>query len=163
PGVPLVSLGTSGTAYAVSLRAAADPSGVVAGFADASGRYLPLACTLNCTLAVDRIAGWLGLDREQVEPGGEVVVLPFLDGERTPNRPHASGVMAGLRHASTRGQILRATYEGAVVSLLEALDLIDEHGSGLRAGAPIVLIGGGARGRVWQDTVLRLSGRPLLV
>ncbi|HEY1479266.1 MAG TPA: FGGY family carbohydrate kinase, partial [Gaiellales bacterium] len=105
PGVPVVSLGTSGTAFAVSTTPSADPTGVVAGFADATGRYLPLACTLNCTLAVDRIAGWLGLDRDAVEDGGEVVVLPFLDGERTPNRPHASGTITGLRHATTPGQI----------------------------------------------------------
>ena len=103
PGVPVVSLGTSGTAFAVSTTPTADGSGVVAGFADASGRYLPLACTLNCTLAIDRIAAWLELDREAVEPGGEVVVLPFLDGERTPNRPHASGTITGLRHATTPG------------------------------------------------------------
>ena len=103
-GVPVVSLGTSGTAFVVSMTPTADPTGVVAGFADATGRYLPLACTLNCTLAVDRVAGWLGLDRDAVEDGGEVVVLPFLDGERTPNRPQASGTITGLRHGTTPGR-----------------------------------------------------------
>ena len=111
--------------------------GVVAGFADATGRYLPLACTLNCTLAVDRIASWLGLDRDAVEAGGEVVVLPFLDGERTPNRPHASGMITGLRHTTTPGQILRAAYEGAAFSLLDALDQLHGSGSGLDADAPV--------------------------
>ncbi|HEY3613022.1 MAG TPA: xylulokinase, partial [Gaiellales bacterium] len=163
PGVPVVSLGTSGTAFAVSTTPAADGSGVVAGFADASGRYLPLACTLNCTLAIDRIAAWLGLDREAVEDGGEVVVLPFLDGERTPNRPLASGTITGLRHATTPGQILRAAYEGAACSLVDAVDELHGAGSGLDDDAPIVLVGGGSRGRVWQDTIRRLSGRALLV
>ncbi len=163
PGVPVVSLGTSGTAFAVSTTPATDPTGVVAGFADATGRYLPLACTLNCTLAVDRVAGWLGLERTAVEDGGEVVVLPFLDGERTPNRPHASGTITGLRHATTPGQILRATYEGAAFSLIDALEQLHGSGSGLEPGAPIVLVGGGSRGRVWQQTIQRLSGRPLRV
>ncbi len=163
PGVPVVSLGTSGTAFAVSTTPTADPSGVVAGFADATGRFLPLACTLNCTLAIDRIAGWLGLGRDAVEDGGEVVVLPFLDGERTPNRPHASGTITGLRHTTTPGQILRAAYEGAAFSLLDALDELHGSGSGLDAGAPVILVGGGSRGRVWQETIRRLSGRPVLI
>jgi xylulokinase len=163
PGVPVVSLGTSGTAFAVSTTPATDATGVVAGFADATGHYLPLAATLNCTLAVDRVAAWLGLDRAAVEDGGEVVVLPFLDGERTPNRPRAAGTITGLRHATTPGQILRATYEGAACSLIDALDQLHGSGSGLEPAAPIVLVGGGSRGRVWQQTIRRLSGRALRV
>ncbi|MEO9177162.1 MAG: xylulokinase [Gaiellales bacterium] len=163
PGTPVVSLGTSGTAFAVSTTPTADATGVVAGFADATGRYLPLACTLNCTLAIDRIAGWLDLDRDAVEDGGEVVVLPFLDGERTPNRPRSSGTITGLRHATTPGQILRAAYEGAAFSLLDALEQLHGSGSGLDPNAPVVLVGGGSRGRVWQETIRRLSGRAVLV
>lgn len=87
PGTPVLSLGTSGTVYAVSTRRPADPTGTVAGFADARGDWLPLACTLNCTLAVDRVAALLGLDREAVEPGTGVTLLPYLDGERTPALP----------------------------------------------------------------------------
>ena len=131
PGTPVLSLGTSGTAFAVSERRPVDPSGIVAGFADASGRYLPLACTLNATLAVDRMAAWLGLERDDVEPGGEVVVLPWLDGERTPNLPHAAGSIHGLRHATTRGQILRATYDGAIAGLLDAIAAIGACSSGV--------------------------------
>lgn len=83
PGRPVLSLGTSGTVYAVSRQRPVDPSGTVSGFADARSDRLPLACTLNCTLAVDRIAALLQLDREAVETGGGSVVLPFLGGERT--------------------------------------------------------------------------------
>ncbi len=162
-GTAAISLGTSGTVYATSERRPADPSGTVAGFADATGRFLPLAATLNCTLAVDRVAGWLGLGREAVEDGGEAVVLPFLDGERTPNLPAAAGTITGLRHDTTGGQVLRAAYEGAVISLLEALDRVGEQCGGLDPDAPLVLIGGGARGKVWRDIVARLSGRALLV
>ena len=163
PGEPTVSLGTSGTAYAAMSERAVDPSGLIAGFADAAGGYLPLAATLNCTLAVDRVAGWLGLERDAVAEHTEVTVLPYLDGERTPNLPRAAGTIAGLRHDTTPQQILLAAYEGAVASLVEALELLGAVGSGLDPEAPVVLIGGGARGSVWQATVARLSGRPVQV
>ncbi|MFG2602154.1 xylulokinase [Streptomyces sp. NPDC048514] len=161
PGTPVLSLGTSGTVYAVSERRPTDPTGTVAGFADARGDWLPLACTLNCTLAVDRVATLLGLDREAVQPGGSVTLLPYLDGERTPNLPNASGVLHGLRHDTTAGQLLQAAYDGAVYALLGALELVlDEDAD---RGTPLILIGGGARGAAWQQTVRRLSGRPVQV
>ncbi|NNN29609.1 xylulokinase [Streptomyces sp. S3(2020)] len=164
PGTPVLSLGTSGTVYAVSRRRPADPTGTVAGFADAHGDWLPLACTLNCTLAVDRVAALLGLDREAVEPVGPdsgVTLLPYLDGERTPALPGASGLLYGLRHDTTGGQLLQAAYDGAVHALLGALDLVlDEDAD---RSAPLLLIGGGARGRAWQETVRRLSGRPVQI
>ncbi|MFF4749658.1 xylulokinase [Streptomyces sp. NPDC002514] len=161
PGAPVLSLGTSGTVYAVSTHRPADPTGTVAGFADARGDWLPLACTLNCTLAVDRVATLLGLDREAVEPGGAVTLLPYLDGERTPNLPNASGLLHGLRHDTTAGQFLQAAYDGAVHALLGALDLVlDEDAD---RTTPLLLIGGGARGTAWQQTVRRLSGRPVQV
>jgi xylulokinase len=162
-GQPVISLGTSGTAYAVSERRPADPSGVVAGFADATGLFLPLACTLNCTLAVDRVARWLGLDREDVEPAEEVVILPYFDGERTPNLPAATATITGLRHTTTPRQILGAAYDGAVASLLEALEVVAKQAGGIELQAPLILVGGGSRGRAWRDAVGRLSGRPLLV
>ncbi|MFD7878088.1 xylulokinase [Streptomyces sp. NPDC059766] len=161
PGTPVLSLGTSGTVYAVSKQRPADPTGTVAGFADAHGDWLPLACTLNCTLAVDRMAALLGLDREAVEPATGVTLLPYLDGERTPNLPHASGLLHGLRHDTTAGQLLQAAYDGAVHSLLGALDLVlDEDAD---RTSPLLLIGGGARGKAWQQTVRRLSGRPVQI
>lgn len=162
-GQAAMSLGTSGTVYALSVRPSADPSGVVAGFADATGRFLPLAATLNCTLAVDRVAAWLGLDREDVSPAEGVVVLPYLDGERTPNLPAATGMISGLRHGTTRQQILMAAYEGAVASLLEALEAIGDSIGGLDAAAPLMLVGGGSRGAAWREVVRRLSGRPVLI
>ncbi|MFI1046691.1 xylulokinase [Streptomyces griseoruber] len=161
PGTPVLSLGTSGTVYAVSKHRPADPTGTVAGFADAHGDWLPLACTLNCTLAVDRLAALLGLDREAVEPTADLTLLPYLDGERTPNLPNASGLLHGLRHDTTAGQLLQAAYDGAVHSLLGALDLVlDEDAD---PSAPLLLIGGGARGTAWQQTVRRLSGRPVQI
>lgn len=162
-GQAAMSLGTSGTIFAVSDTPAADASGIVAGFADATGRYLPLAATLNCTQAIDRVAVWLGLERDDVAPAGSVVVLPYLDGERTPNLPMASGTIAGLRHTTTPQQILMAAYEGAVASLLVAFDAIGSAVGGLDPTLPLMLVGGGSRGETWRSVVRRLTGRAVLV
>ena len=163
PGTPVISLGTSGTVYLVSTTRTADASGDVAGFADASGRFLPLAATLNCTLAVDRMAEWLGLDRDDVVPSRGVVALPYFDGERTPNLPDASAAVLGLRHDTDPRSILMATYEGAVIGLLDALETIDRCSSGIDPQAPLVLIGGGARSEIWRGVVRRLSGRAISI
>jgi xylulokinase len=162
PGEAALSLGTSGTVYAPSAVPSADPSGTVAGFASADGRYLPLACTLNATVAIDRVSEWLGIGREHVAPSDEVVFLPWLGGERTPNAPTASGTMAGLRYETDKRSILQAAYEGLVATLLEATAFLDQWAP-QNMQAPLLLLGGGARGKAWQDTVRNLSGRPVLV
>ncbi|OKJ96980.1 xylulose kinase [Streptomyces sp. CB03234] len=154
---PVVSLGTSGTVFAATRTRPA--TAALAGFAATDGTYLPLGCTLNCTLAVDKVAALLGLDREDAAPGGEVVLLPYLDGERTPDLPGASGLLTGLRHATTRQQLLGAAYEGAAFTVLRALEALP----GADPAAPLRLIGGGARGRTWVETVRRLSGRPVVL
>lgn len=164
PGVPVMSLGTSGTAYTVSHGPTADPTGVVAGFADADGGYLPLVCTLNCTLAVDRFAQWFGLDRDEVaDSSGGVVALPYLDGERTPDLPLATGTVVGLQHATSPGAVLLAAYEGAVAALLQGITTISDSGGTVDDDAPVVLLGGGAKGATWRSVIGRLSGRPLLI
>ncbi|MFG3498385.1 xylulokinase [Streptomyces sp. NPDC047928] len=157
---PVLSLGTSGTVFAATRARPA--TAALAGFAaaDGHGTYLPLGCTLNCTLAVDRVAALLGIDREDAAPGGEAVLLPYLDGERTPDLPGASGLLTGLRHTTTPQQLLGAAYEGAVFTLLRALE---ELPGAAGAGAPLRLIGGGARGRTWVETVRRLSGRAVVL
>ncbi|MFE5540637.1 FGGY family carbohydrate kinase [Streptomyces sp. NPDC056519] len=168
-GHPVLSLGTSGTAFTVTAarpRTAGLPQ--VAGFAATDGCHLPLACTLNCTLAVETMSRLLGLDREDTAPGGEVVLLPYLDGERTPDLPGAAGLLTGLRHTSTPRQLLGAAYEGAVFTLLRALDdvLLScglDPGDPGTAALPLLLVGGGAAGPAWRDTVRRLSGRPLVL
>src|SRR5690606_35606075 len=88
-GRPVMSLGTSGTVYARVPDRIVDPSGTLAGFAAADAGFLPLAATLNCTQVVDRVAEWLGIDRGVVADDTSVVMLPYFDGERTPNRPDA--------------------------------------------------------------------------
>ncbi|UWE12554.1 xylulokinase [Actinacidiphila bryophytorum] len=163
PGRAALSLGTSGTVYAVSRQRPTDATGVVAGFAAADGGWLPLACTLNCTLAVDKVAALLGREREDVEPGGSVAFLPFLDGERTPNLPYASGLLTGLRHDTTAGQVLQGAYDGAVYALLGALDQVLAVDGGAPSDEPLIVIGGGSRGAAWLETVRRLSGRAVQV
>src|SRR5438046_10330459 len=106
PGQLSVSIGTSGTAFAVTSVPAADASGSVAGFADATGRFLPLVCTVNAGLVLSAAADLIGTDLAGLseaalaaEPGaGGITLLPYLDGGRTPNRPHAT---AGLRRLTT--------------------------------------------------------------
>ncbi|MGP3635782.1 FGGY family carbohydrate kinase, partial [Streptomyces sp. 24-1644] len=149
---PVLSLGTSGTVFASSRTRPV--SAALSGFAAADGTYLPLACTLNCTLAVDKAAALLGLHRDDATPGGEAVLLPYLDGERTPDLPLASGLLTGLRHDTTPQQLLGAAYEGAAFTVLRALDEL-LRACGLDpadpavAARPLRLIGGGAGGRTW--------------
>ncbi|WP_229379080.1 xylulokinase [Streptomyces sp. VRA16 Mangrove soil] len=159
---PVISLGTSGTVFAATRTRPADPA--LAGFAAADGTYLPLGCTLNCTLAVDKVAALLGLGREDAEPGTGLAFLPYMDGERTPDLPHATALLSGLRHSTTPGQILGAAYEGAVFTLLRALDgLLTSCGADPAGQQPLRVIGGGAQGHTWVETVRRLSGRPLVL
>ncbi|MBY5162014.1 xylulokinase [Salsipaludibacter albus] len=161
PGEPIVSLGTSGTAFCVTRTAVTDPSGTLAGFADATDAFLPLAAALNCTLAVDRMATLLGLDREEVADTTDVVALPWFDGERTPNFPHARASLVGLTHRTTPEEVLWAAYLGAAWSLVVALERIQDLTGDLPADAPLTLVGGGARGTAWRRALGVLTGRPL--
>ena len=163
PGTPVISLGTSGTAYARSSHASADPTGTVLADASASGDYLPLTCTLNATLAVDNLARILGLNREDVAERTRIVVMPYLSGERLPDYPYARGTIAGIDHATTAGEILLAALEGVAYSLVQSIDTIGAHSSGIDPLAPIILVGGGAKGKIWQRVIGRISGRELLV
>ena len=167
-GDAAVSIGTSGTVYAVAEQPSADPTGTVAGFADATGRFLPLVCTLNATRVTEAVARLLGVGLDVLgamalgEPAGAggVVLLPYLDGERTPNRPSASGVLAGLRADVRREQLARAAFEGVVCGLLDGLDAL----AGIvRPGAPLRVVGGGARSAAYRQVLADLSGRPVLV
>ncbi|HKJ55755.1 MAG TPA: xylulokinase [Nitriliruptoraceae bacterium] len=162
-GAPIVSLGTSGTAFVVSDSPVQDGSGVIAGFADATDRWLPLAAVLNCTLAVDRMAELLGLDRGDVAESTDVVVLPWFDGERTPNLPDARGSIVGMTHRTTAQEVLWATHLGAAHSLVMALEHIGELSGGLDDAAPLTVVGGGAKGSAWRRALGVLTGRPLRI
>jgi xylulokinase len=150
PGAVVVSLGTSGTVFAATSTPTADASGTVAGFADATGGYLPLVCTLNAARVLDVIAGLLGVDHDELarlalsaQPGaGGAVLVPYFEGERTPNLPDATATLTGLTLASTtRANIARAAVEGMLSGLGAGLDALRGQGVGINR---LLLIGGAA-------------------
>ena len=170
-----VSLGTSGTVFGRSAAAARDKSGVVCPFLDATGGGLPLVCTVNCAQPPEEIVAASGLSRAavaalaQAEPAGceGVTFLPYLAGERTPNWPHASGVLAGLRmgHLGRPGLLYRAALEGATFSLRGGYDAMRAAVDGMpdvrhgRDGlGEIRLVGGGARSPLWRQIVADAFG-----
>jgi xylulokinase len=167
PGDLALSLGTSGTAFTVSNEPAGDPTGTVAGFADATGRYLPLVCTMNATKVSDAVARLLGVDQAQFDAlaleapagAGGLVLVPHLDGERTPNRPGATGTLTGLRTDTTPAQLARAAVEGVVCNLLAGADAL---GPGNASGA-VFLVGGAARSPAYRRVVADLTGRAIRV
>ena len=171
PGQVAMSIGTSGTVYTVSDEPTVDPKGYVAGFADATGRFLPLACTLNAMRVIDTFARLLQVDLtgfDQLalagEPGaGGLVLLPYLDGERTPNLPAATGTIGGLRADVTPEQIARAAVEGVVCGLLDALEALRVGGVPVRPAEGIVLLGGGARLHAFQRVLADLARAPVTV
>jgi xylulokinase len=168
-GQTSVSLGTSGVVASVSDSPTTDPTGIVAGFADATGRFLPLACTLNGARVLDATARILGVDHDGLsrlalaaEPGaGGLVQVPYLEGERTPNLPDAHGEMHGMTLANlTRENLARASVEGLVALLGAAME-------GLRSqGVPIErvsLVGGGARSEAVRHIAPVVWGVPVEV
>ncbi|MCS3442378.1 xylulokinase [Microbacterium phyllosphaerae] len=151
PGDVVVSIGTSGTVCAVSTTAIADPSGTVAGFADASGNFLPLVATLNAARVVDVTAALLGVTHDEFSalalratPGADgLTLLPYFEGERTPNLPDATASLTGMTLASTtRENLARAAVEGMLRGLGAGLDALRDLGIPLERA---LLIGGGAQ------------------
>jgi xylulokinase len=151
PGEVAVSIGTSGTAFAVAAVPAADPSGAVAGFADATGRFLPLVCTINAGLVLSAAGRLTGIDLAALaaralaaSPGADgITLLPYFDGERTPNLPLAAGVLSGLTtRNATPDNLARATVEGVLCSLAEAAARLAGYGA---EPDRVLLTGGWAR------------------
>lgn len=168
PGDVAVSLGTSGTVFAVTEESTADGSGIVAGFADATGRFLPLVCTLNAARVLSAAVAMAGaevadLDRLalSVPHSDGLVMLPFLDGERTPPLPDATGLVHGLnRRNATPAHLARAAVEGMLCGLADAIDALRACGIEPRR---VVLIGGAARSRAVQQVAAGLFGLPLSI
>lgn len=168
-GDVVVSLGTSGTVFGVSATAPADPTGIVAGFADATGRFLPLACTLNAARVLTATATMLGVDLAGLdrlalaaEPGaGGLTLLPYLDGERTPNLPDAAGSLHGMRRTNmTPENLARAAVEGMLCGLAAGLDAVQAHGVTARR---VLLIGGAAQSAAVRAVAPTVFGLPVVV
>lgn len=169
PGDVVVSIGTSGTAFAVAEGPTADPSGTVAGFADATGRYLPLVCTLNAARVLDSAARILGVDVAELSElalsapagAGGLVVVPYLEGERTPSLPAATGSVHGLTLATTTpAHLARAAIEGMLCGLADGIDALDAQGVHPRR---VLLVGGGARSEAVREIAPAVFGRPVIV
>lgn len=168
-GDVVVSIGTSGTVFAVSKRPTADANGIVAGFADASGVFLPLIATLNAARVLTTAARMLGVDLDELSrlalsapPGAEgVVVVPYLEGERTPSKPTATAAVHGLTLANaTQANLARAAVEGMLCGLADGLDAL------VGAGVPVdrvLLVGGGAKAEAVRRIAPTVLGRPVRV
>jgi xylulokinase len=167
PGDVLVSIGTSGVASTVSRSPVADGSGSVTCFGDATGGYLPMATTMNAARILDLQAQLLGVDHDGLAelalsaPAGAngLTLLPYYGGERTPNRPLATGTWTGLRPSTTRADLARAAYEALLCSLADAVDL-------LSAQVPepvgrLLLVGGAARSAAVRALAPAVLGRPV--
>jgi xylulokinase len=169
PGDVVVSIGTSGVASAVSAVPTADPTGTVAGFASATGEHLPLVCTLNAARVLDATAALLGVDHARLAelalaaPAGAdgLTLVPYLEGERTPNRPDVTGALHGLTLASTTpAHLARAAVEGLLCGLADAVDALEAFGVPVRR---VILVGGGARSAAVQAIAPAVLGRPVVV
>lgn len=169
PGDVVISLGTSGTAFAVSTTSTHDSSGAVAGFADASGRFLPLVCTLNAARIFDAATTILGKTHDEVGtlalssiPGAHgLTLLPYFEGERTPNRPSATGVFSGMNIANSNpADIARAMIEGMLSGLADAVAALEDLGVDIKR---VLIIGGAAKNPAVGQIASALFGRPVLI
>jgi xylulokinase len=166
-GDVVVSVGASGTIFATAGAGTHDQDGLVAGFADATGRFLPLVCTLNAARVLTAVADLLGVSPEGFDalalaapPGaGGLTLLPFLDGERTPNLPRARGLLSGLAHGNlSRENLARAAVEGVLCGLAVGVDALRRHGVLVRRA---LLVGGGARSRAVRGIAPAVLGIPV--
>lgn len=169
PGDCVVSLGTSGVVSAVGDAAAHDPDGLVAGFADATGRQLPLVCTLNGAPVLAAVAKMLGVDFDEFDrlalsaPAGSegLSLVPYFDGERSPNLPDAAGALHGV---TTRNllpaNVARAAVEGLLASIQFCVEQISRQG--IDAGR-VILVGGGARSEAVRRIAPAILGIPVHV
>ena len=164
-----MSIGTSGTVFAVTDAPVVDPSGTVAGFADASGARLPIVTTLNAARVFDVTAALLGVDHEEFSrlalaaaPGADGLSLqPWFEGERTPNRPDATATLSGMTLASTtRENLARAAIEGVLKGLAFGLDAMREHGV---TAERVLLIGGAAQSPAVSAIAAEIFDAPVVV
>jgi xylulokinase len=168
-GDAVVSVGTSGVASMVSPVPVADPSGTVAGFADATGRFLPLVATMNAARVLDAVARMLRVDHAGLAElalsapagAGGLALVPYLEGERTPNRPDSTGAVHGLTLDNAEPTYLaRAAVEGLLCGLADALEAITASAT---PADRVLLVGGGARSEAVRRIAPAVLGVPVLV
>lgn len=167
-GDQYVGLGTSGVFASSTRTPVFDEGGVVNGVADTTGGYLPLICTLNAARVGDTAARILGTDHSGLAelalaagPSVGPTLVPFLDGERTPNRPYARGLLSDLTSATTREEMARAFLEGPLLSLLAGRDALRSFG--IQFDGPLTVVGGGGRSRATLQLLADLAGDTVTV
>lgn len=169
PGRMTMSLGTSGTVYAYADQAVIDPDGEIAAFCSSTGGWLPLVCTMNCTVSTELIRHLLNTDIDSFEASimgapvgsGGVLTLPFFGGERTPNLPRAKGCLMGIDTSNAQpDNLLRSAAEGASFALKYGIDRLAQLGV---SGEEIVLTGGGAKSATWRQMISDICDTPVIV
>lgn len=168
PGDVIYSLGTSGVVLTESDTPVFDRHGMVDGVADAVGGYLPLVCTLNSTKVTDATARWLGTTLDELaalalaapDKDDRPVFVAYLDGERSPNRPDATGLMGGLTTATTREDIARAAFEGVLFGLVNGHEAI--RALGASADGTVTVVGGGAKSPAYRQLLADILQSPVL-
>jgi len=169
PGDVVVSIGTSGVASAISTDPVIDGTGGVTGFADATHHFLPLVATINAARILELQARLLGVDHDELgrlalaaPPGSHgLTLLPYYDGERTPNRPDATGTWSGLTTSTSREDLARAAVEALLCSLADAVDRLTAA-----TGAPsrrLLMIGGATRNAAVRQIAPAVFGRPVTI
>lgn len=169
PGDVVISIGTSGTAFAVAESLIPDSSGTVAGFSDATGNRLPLVATLNAARVMVTIAELLGVNMDGLAAlalaapsgSGGLTLVPYFEGERTPNLPHATATLTGMTMAATtRENLARAAIEGMLSGLAAGVAALERQGVTTKR---IVLIGGGAQSPAVQAIAGVVFSHPVTV
>ena len=168
-GDVVLSIGTSGTVFAVTETPATDATGTVAGFADASGLFLPLVATLNAARSLDSVAALLGVTHDELgalalaaDPGaGGLVLQPYFEGERTPNLPDATATLFGMTLGSTtRENLARAAIEGLLCGLADGLEAVRAQGVEARR---ILIVGGAAQNPAVQQIAAQVFDVPVVI
>ena len=168
PGVVTASLGTSGTIYAFAKRPVIDPQGEIAAFCSSTGGWLPLLCTMNLTFVTEQFRGLFGWAHAALDsavaatPAGAdgLTLVPYLDGERTPNVPHGTGVLYGInRQTLAPGHLARAAMEGVTLGLNYGLRRLGTLGVKPKE---IRLTGGGAKSAAWRQMMADVFGVPVV-
>lgn len=167
PAELCVALGTSGVVFSPTNDPVRDPSGLINGVAAMQGGFLPLACTLNSTRVTDTFARLLGVDHGELAKlalaagASGPILVAFLDGERTPNRPTATGLLTDITADTSREQLARAAFEGVVFGLLNCVHLL--NGAGVPTSGDVLAVGGGARSVAYTQLLADALSRPVHV
>ncbi|MCS5735263.1 xylulokinase [Herbiconiux daphne] len=170
PGEFAYVLGTSGVVFTTSENPVFDHTGIVNSVADATGRYLPLICTLNAAKVTDTVARLLGVDHAALErlalaatdgAGLRPVLVSYLDGERTPNRPRSRGLLAGISSETSREELALAAFEGVVLGMERGQRRMQQMGIPL--DGRLLVTGGGAASAAYRQVVADVTGRAVEV